>query len=979
MYQYKGFTYTPTPKSAWDNLSMQEKSEMMKVAVRNGITDLPAIRQKYNEFAEGGDTKSSLPAFDGVPNVTVTGNRHPDSGSNLFQKGGKKTTQKSAPTTESQKAMQYFMDKGLSSHAAAGLVGNLMRESEMDSTSINPYSKAYGLAQWLGPRKKRLFQRYGNNPTFDPYKSIESQYPTLMGNTFTANHRGKLYGEGGDETSPDGNFRIKYVDSYRVNPETGGVYDDEGEIKEGSVILPEVAVTAKPMSYSMDDYFRRTRDMLTESVDNTAIINPRMIGRHLNPHLEERAIKGAKAHAAWEKEHPNLTAWGQIAGAVPFAVAAYPLLATVGSGAVALGDAAAATTVGQGITNFLASNIAPVATSTIAGVPALAWADAGLTSAFGAHGIQQAVEDGGISPMTALEIAPLGRLARPVWNAGKKAIAEIQNLYNNYPIRNYNIDTILKSDFYNKISEQYGKEFADDLAHRITSKEFRDYLFGDNPRKAFKDADRHLEQMQFIKDVENAGGLLGGSGQLARVGTINREGLLHDLDFFVPGSMESKTSPVIDALGLNKHNEPLLTVFGPTGTKPKVFNNTMGSVEKGYINLPQERGNVEADMFIRDHMPTEDEAVDIILDAKRQFGRPKDIADIEAFKPYSADNPIIDINTGRGQWNPTLWDEGLFTGEGYPFVQSVETYPGSGVRVPAVMNYKGKIRSLANRPSTVNTTPQITAENAASITPEQWSAAQIRYARDPSSFNAPYSGRYVKDFTDFNTMVERMNSTVEYSGTNPFKDGKMTGFRKWALDNGASPEKILDVERELSGNNWEALKEFTVDARVPTGSADKSGDVIINYFEPEFNQVFPHEVEHRLFRKLFGHKRSSVSANDINAAFKGEGNPMWSEKSNSGDSYDYYTEDNFEEIINRFTQIKNALGIKKQRALTAEELRRAYEMVKAGSKRFSNNLRLMLENIKDWEAAAKLSGKALGISGVGYTTLKGSNDGKEVQ
>lgn len=415
MYQYKGFTYTPAPKSAWDNLSMQEKSEMMKVAVRNGITDLPAIRQKYNEFAEGGDTKGSLPAFDGVPNVTVTGNRHPDSGSNLFQKGGKKTTQKSAPTTESQKAMQYFMDKGLSSHAAAGLVGNLMRESEMDSTSINPYSKAYGLAQWLGPRKKRLFQRYGNNPTFDPYKSIESQYPTLMGNTFTANHRGKLYEEGGDETSPDGNFRIKYVDSYRVNPKTGGVYDDEGEIKEGSVILPEVAVTAKPMSYSMDDYFRRTRDMLTESVDNTAVINPRMIGRHLNPHLEERGIKGAKAHAAWEKEHPNLTAWGQIAGAVPFAVAAYPLLATVGSGAVALGDAAAATTVGQGITNFLASNIAPVATSTIAGVPALAWADAGLTSAFGAHGIQQAVEDGGISPMTALEIAPLGRLAKPVY------------------------------------------------------------------------------------------------------------------------------------------------------------------------------------------------------------------------------------------------------------------------------------------------------------------------------------------------------------------------------------------------------------------------------------------------------------------------------------------------------------------------------------------------------------------------------------
>lgn len=52
--KYKGFTYTPTPKTAWYNLSILEKSEMMKVAVRNGITDLRTIREKYNEFAEGG-------------------------------------------------------------------------------------------------------------------------------------------------------------------------------------------------------------------------------------------------------------------------------------------------------------------------------------------------------------------------------------------------------------------------------------------------------------------------------------------------------------------------------------------------------------------------------------------------------------------------------------------------------------------------------------------------------------------------------------------------------------------------------------------------------------------------------------------------------------------------------------------------------------------------------------------------------------
>ena len=43
-----------SPKDAWDALSMAEKSEMMKVAVQNGITNLDDIRREYNEFAGGG-------------------------------------------------------------------------------------------------------------------------------------------------------------------------------------------------------------------------------------------------------------------------------------------------------------------------------------------------------------------------------------------------------------------------------------------------------------------------------------------------------------------------------------------------------------------------------------------------------------------------------------------------------------------------------------------------------------------------------------------------------------------------------------------------------------------------------------------------------------------------------------------------------------------------------------------------------------
>ena len=55
-YEFSSGGFLYHPKDAWDALSMREKAEMMRVAVRNGITSLQEIRQKYNEFAEGGDT-----------------------------------------------------------------------------------------------------------------------------------------------------------------------------------------------------------------------------------------------------------------------------------------------------------------------------------------------------------------------------------------------------------------------------------------------------------------------------------------------------------------------------------------------------------------------------------------------------------------------------------------------------------------------------------------------------------------------------------------------------------------------------------------------------------------------------------------------------------------------------------------------------------------------------------------------------------
>ena len=43
--------------SSWNNLSMRQRADIMKLAIDSGIYDLDTIRGVYNEFASGGNIK----------------------------------------------------------------------------------------------------------------------------------------------------------------------------------------------------------------------------------------------------------------------------------------------------------------------------------------------------------------------------------------------------------------------------------------------------------------------------------------------------------------------------------------------------------------------------------------------------------------------------------------------------------------------------------------------------------------------------------------------------------------------------------------------------------------------------------------------------------------------------------------------------------------------------------------------------------
>lgn len=74
--------------------------------------------------------------------------------------------------------------------------------------------------------------------------------------------------------------------------------------------------------------------------DNTQVNN--LPHREYNSSLKANAERVAKEHALWDREHPNLASWRDAATAVPFAVAATPLVVGTGQGlmSTALGQAA---------------------------------------------------------------------------------------------------------------------------------------------------------------------------------------------------------------------------------------------------------------------------------------------------------------------------------------------------------------------------------------------------------------------------------------------------------------------------------------------------------------------------------------------------------------------------------------------------------------------------------------------------------------
>lgn len=150
-----------------DSYTTYENVETPKVEINFPLLDDPLY---IGDFSTG-ITKKGTPIIKGqtLPRMTDIKENNTDT-SVVHHNDSNNTayTFNESVQDRRKEAFEFFKANGFSDIHAAGIVGSLTGESgkQLNPTAKNPTSGAYGVAQWLGPRRKALFSKYGNNPTF---------------------------------------------------------------------------------------------------------------------------------------------------------------------------------------------------------------------------------------------------------------------------------------------------------------------------------------------------------------------------------------------------------------------------------------------------------------------------------------------------------------------------------------------------------------------------------------------------------------------------------------------------------------------------------------------------------------------------------------------------------------------------------------------------------------------------------------------
>lgn len=145
-------------------------------------------------------------------------------------------------TIDSESAMKYLMDRGgFTREQAAGIVGNLMQESSLNSGAENASEGSFGLAQWRLDRLANLkkFAAANRKPITDPYLQLDFLMHELNTTEKKANLALRSATSAEESAFVFGKLyeRPKVVEQSRLNYASAAA--SGGRISEGSVAVAD--------------------------------------------------------------------------------------------------------------------------------------------------------------------------------------------------------------------------------------------------------------------------------------------------------------------------------------------------------------------------------------------------------------------------------------------------------------------------------------------------------------------------------------------------------------------------------------------------------------------------------------------------------------------------------------------------------------------------------------------------------------------
>jgi hypothetical protein len=155
---------------------LQQGSQVIGFFIDGASSQLPMVIGSVHHFERKrnatGNNKEETP-LDGEEPSDVQ-----DGGGN----DGRKIDSQDLPGgSNGEKIFNYLKKQGLTDEQAAGVIGNLTAESNLDPNALNPNDvgkPAFGLAQWRGSRYEDLIE-FSNSNGLD-HTTLEAQLPFMM-------------------------------------------------------------------------------------------------------------------------------------------------------------------------------------------------------------------------------------------------------------------------------------------------------------------------------------------------------------------------------------------------------------------------------------------------------------------------------------------------------------------------------------------------------------------------------------------------------------------------------------------------------------------------------------------------------------------------------------------------------------------------------------------------------------------------------